>query len=372
MQGNLFNHYLGYQLGSEPKLPINFSNQQLVAQIPGTSSSVTENDLSDQPTMHKRGRPMVKKEDIKVKKQPEEITGKNTLGNTIGEPMEEKLARTSKKISKNSASIEGQNGKRRTRKTWEPQEDRLLIELVEKHGLNWALISQDMGRARTGKQIRDRYLNKLCPNINKGQWLPSEDEALVQLFKVHGRKWCEISKKLPGRTEVMVKNRFYTQFRHLLTENAAKEIKEMEGGSSPFASTESNQSSTALSDDLIDLSSTNCLNLGQNNPEASSEPNFQRAFLSEPLKTEFDDVPFIDFSEQTDRKKGFEEDLESEIFNNKTVEQRPANQYMYENNQYYPQYYGSMPNVYFNQGYSNSLQAPMYHLPYWGNFHYLN
>lgn len=128
------------------------------------------------------------------------------------------LNQLSKKIMKKKSGED--NGMRhiRSRKTWSLQEDQYLIEQVKIHGLNWALISHNMGRSRTGKQIRDRYLNKLHPSIVNSKWTDYEDQQLLLLFRSHGRRWCEIAKYLPGRTEIMVKNRFYSKFKEHLSE----------------------------------------------------------------------------------------------------------------------------------------------------------
>ena len=66
---------------------------------------------------------------------------------------------------------------------------------------------------RSGKQVRDRYLNKLNPSINKGKWSQEEDEMILRLFYEKGSKWSEIAKILEGRTESQVKNRFYSYIR---------------------------------------------------------------------------------------------------------------------------------------------------------------
>jgi len=66
---------------------------------------------------------------------------------------------------------------------------------------------------RTGKQIRDRYLNKLRPNIKCGDWSPAEDAKLVSLCKEIGHRWSAIATYLPGRTEAQVKNRFYSHIK---------------------------------------------------------------------------------------------------------------------------------------------------------------
>jgi len=66
---------------------------------------------------------------------------------------------------------------------------------------------------RSGKQIRDRYLNKLKPDINKAEWTSEEDELVMTLCREFGHKWSRIATYLPGRTEGQVKNRFYSHIK---------------------------------------------------------------------------------------------------------------------------------------------------------------
>jgi len=66
---------------------------------------------------------------------------------------------------------------------------------------------------RTGKQVRDRFLNKLRPNIRCGDWNQREDEILISLCKELGNRWSLIATHLPGRTEAQVKNRFYSSIK---------------------------------------------------------------------------------------------------------------------------------------------------------------
>jgi len=101
------------------------------------------------------------------------------------------------------------------RRAWQPHEDAKVIELVSKYGQSWALIASMM-QGRTGKQIRDRYLNKLKPNIKKGDWTEEEDQLLIKLYEQMGHKWSKISTFLPGRTEGMVKNRFHSHIKKRL------------------------------------------------------------------------------------------------------------------------------------------------------------
>jgi len=126
------------------------------------------------------------------------------------------LHNASKKISKASqGSKSSQKRSKRGRNPWTPKEDAQLMELMKKYGQSWAMISSVM-EGRTGKQVRDRYLNKLRPNIKCGDWSPQEDELVVSLCKEIGHRWSLIANHLPGRTEGQVKNRFYSHIKKRL------------------------------------------------------------------------------------------------------------------------------------------------------------
>jgi len=86
------------------------------------------------------------------------------------------------------------------------------MELMKKYGQSWAMISSCL-EGRTGKQVRDRYLNKLRPNIKCGDWKPEEDDLVVTLLKQVGNRWSLIATHLPGRTEGQVKNRYYSHLK---------------------------------------------------------------------------------------------------------------------------------------------------------------
>ncbi|CAD8182279.1 unnamed protein product [Paramecium pentaurelia] len=99
------------------------------------------------------------------------------------------------------------------RKQWTEEENQKLIDLVAKFGYHWSKISSFLPQ-RTGKQIREHYLNQLHPDINNQPWNKEEDEIVVEFYKKLGGKWSQISKHLNNRSENSIKNRFYSYLRN--------------------------------------------------------------------------------------------------------------------------------------------------------------
>ena len=63
-------------------------------------------------------------------------------------------------------------------------------------------------KSRTGKQIRERFLNKHDEKLKKEKFEENEDNLIIKWQKVYGNSWTKIAKKIEGRTGDMIKNRY--------------------------------------------------------------------------------------------------------------------------------------------------------------------
>ena len=100
---------------------------------------------------------------------------------------------------------------------WSEEEDKTMKQLVNKYGTsNWTLISSKMGKARNGKQCRERWYNQLNPSMKKNNWTVNEENILFSKHMQLGNKWADIASFLPGRTLTDIKNHFYSKLRKFI------------------------------------------------------------------------------------------------------------------------------------------------------------
>ena len=107
------------------------------------------------------------------------------------------------------------------KRAWGKEEDSKLLSLYTKYGKNWAAISKEMPH-RTGKQIRDRFLNYFDTKYERGKFTKEEDNMIIYYliyYKIFGKSWAKIAKKIKTRTGDMIKNRFYSSLKNEINNN---------------------------------------------------------------------------------------------------------------------------------------------------------
>lgn len=92
---------------------------------------------------------------------------------------------------------------------WTRNEDILIVELIEKFGLDWDKIKTYFPN-RKKEEISERYFKKLDPSLKRCKFEPEEDALIIKLHNIHGNKWNEISRYFKDRSSGMIKNRYYS------------------------------------------------------------------------------------------------------------------------------------------------------------------
>jgi hypothetical protein len=91
---------------------------------------------------------------------------------------------------------------------WTAEEDALLTEAILKNGIGHWSITAESVPGRSGKQCRERWINKLSPENSADSWTEAEDAILIQKQQEFGNSWSRIAQSLPGRPANAVKNRW--------------------------------------------------------------------------------------------------------------------------------------------------------------------
>jgi myb proto-oncogene protein len=92
---------------------------------------------------------------------------------------------------------------------WTKDEDEQVMLYYNLVGKNWGLISKIL-KKRNWKQVRDRFLNYLDPNISNKPFTNEEDLKIFKLYEKFGSSWRLYESFFPERTADLIKVRFYT------------------------------------------------------------------------------------------------------------------------------------------------------------------
>lgn len=69
---------------------------------------------------------------------------------------------------------------------------------------NWKQIAAEV-KTRNHVQCLQRYRKVLAPGLVKGQWTPQEDQLLLSVVNDGHKNWGSLSKQIPGRTSKQVR-----------------------------------------------------------------------------------------------------------------------------------------------------------------------
>ena len=94
---------------------------------------------------------------------------------------------------------------------WNHKNDVHLIELIEKYGFDWEKISRNLKRSIVS--IKERYMNKLNPELKRSKFTEDEDIQIKELHNKLGNNWNMIAMNIPQRSALMIKHRFYSFIR---------------------------------------------------------------------------------------------------------------------------------------------------------------
>jgi hypothetical protein len=135
---------------------------------------------------------------------------KSMLGTTSTHSSEPTIAPLPK-----SFSLPSYTSRAGRKSRFSPEEDGRLQELVRQYGEGcWSRIAAEMpGRNR--KQVCERYKNFLKKERALQDFTVAEDMLIIKYVHIHGRQWNIISEQLPGRTPIMIKNRYYARLQEL-------------------------------------------------------------------------------------------------------------------------------------------------------------
>mmetsp|Transcript_11020 Transcript_11020/g.25921 ORF Transcript_11020/g.25921 Transcript_11020/m.25921 type:complete len:1068 (+) Transcript_11020:132-3335(+) len=97
---------------------------------------------------------------------------------------------------------------------WTKGDDSKLVEVMKKYKnpRDWEPVSREHARGKTAKECHDRWVRYLKPGVRKGQWTDQEDAIVVDAVSTSAEqpftRWSDLASKLPGRVGKQIRDRW--------------------------------------------------------------------------------------------------------------------------------------------------------------------
>ncbi|KAI8077187.1 Homeodomain-like protein, partial [Thamnidium elegans] len=101
------------------------------------------------------------------------------------------------------------NNKQAKSLKWTSEEDKKLTEAVKTFGnCNWQQIAS-MLKGRTGQQCLHRWEKSINPAIKRTKWTDKESDLMRRAVQLYGLgSWTKVQRLLPGRTDMQCRERW--------------------------------------------------------------------------------------------------------------------------------------------------------------------
>lgn len=97
---------------------------------------------------------------------------------------------------------------------WPPNEDLALQEVMARHKspINWEVVAKEMNFGRLARECHDRWTRYLKPGTRKGQWKEEEDAIVLRVIATSSEhpftQWADLAPMLPGRSGKQIRDRW--------------------------------------------------------------------------------------------------------------------------------------------------------------------
>lgn len=98
--------------------------------------------------------------------------------------------------------------------SWSKDDDGRLSEIMKKHKnpRDWEPIAKEHGRGKSAKECHERWIRYLKPGVRKGQWTDQEDAIVIEAVTTSNEqpftRWSDLAQQLPGRVGKQIRDRW--------------------------------------------------------------------------------------------------------------------------------------------------------------------